>query len=360
MSLKSIAGFVGAAGAFAGMALAGERGAPLTRAAIQSGAATSAPDGAPFPYGTGFESSQGFSPGPLNAQGGWTTFNATPAQPVVSSAHAHEGTQHLRLTDSPAVPDSTLSGGFSPVIGVAGGQRSATSVWISINNVTPGPNGGADYDIVGQESVTSGQISFRVKFQFSGDVVIADDTNHDGTLEFVDSGANWTPNAYLNLRVFHNPADDQIAYFLNNSLIYQSVDGIFAGDDVSQLVLMSDNFFAPGESGDYDDLAVFDPIAGDADVNGTVNLDDFNVLAGNFGTQTGATWIEADFNNDGRVNLDDFNLLAANFGMTASGPGVTPDDWAALGAAVPEPATGAALLLTAVPLLHRQRRRRAS
>jgi hypothetical protein len=242
------------------------------------------------------------------------------------------------------------------VIGVAAGQRSATSVWIAINNVTPGPNGGADYDIVGQESVAGGQISFRVKFQFSGDIVIADDTNHDGNLEFVDSGANWTPGAYHNLRVFHNPANDQIAYFLNNSLIYQSVDGIFGGDDVSQLVLMSDNFFQPGESGDYDSPSVFNPIAGDADVNGVVNLDDFNILAANFGTAAGATWIQADFNDDGRVNLDDFNALAGNFGQSSAGPGMTPGDWARLGAAVPEPSLGALAFVMALPLLRRCRR----
>ena len=358
MSLKSIVGLVGAVGTFTGIAWADGRGTPLpSRSAFRTSTAPAGPDGVTFPYRTSFETAQGYSAGPLNGQAGWTTFNATPAQPVVSAAHPQQGAQHLRLTDTPAVPDTTLSGGFSPVLGVAGGQRSATSVWLSINNVTPGPNGGADYDVVGQESVTGGQISFRVKFQFGGDIVIADDTNHDGTLEFVDSGRNWTPNTYHNLRVFHNPANNQIAYFLNNSLIYQSADGIFGGDDVSQVVLMSDNFFQPGESGDYDNLAVFNPIAGDADVNGIVNLDDFNVLAANFGTASGATWIQADFNNDGRVNLDDFNALAANFGQSGAGPGVSAGDWSRLGAAVPEPSLGAAMLLGALPLLRRRRTR---
>ncbi len=357
MALKSVAGFVGAVGTLAGVAWAdGQRQtSPPSRITLRAGTAAGAPDGVTFPYRTSFDASQGFVTGPLNGQAGWTTFDATAAQPVVTNANPRTGAQHLRLTDTAAVPDATLTGGFSPNLGIANGQRTATSVWLSINDVTPGPNGGADYDVVGQETDPSGEISFRVKFQFSGDVVIADDVNHDGTLEFVDSGANWSPNAYNNLRVFHNPASNQIAYFLNNSLIYQSVDGIFAGDDVSQVVLASDNFFTAGESGDYDDLAVFNPAAGDADVNGTVNLDDFNVLAGNFGTASGATWIEADFDGNGAVNLDDFNLLAANFGMSAAGPGVSPGDWAALGAAVPEP-TMAAVLLAGLPLLYRRRR----
>ena len=356
MSVKSVAALVGAIGMLTGVARAdGQRQtSPPTRDALRAGTGASAPDGVTFPYRTSFETSQGFVAGPLNGQAGWTTFNATAGQPTVTNVNPRTGAQHLRLVDTPAVPNNTLSGGFSPDLGVANGQRTATSVWLSINNVTPGPNGGADYDVIGQETTPTGEISFRVKFMFSGDVVIVDDTNHDGTLEFVDSGANWSPNTYNNLRVFHNPASNQIAYFLNRALIYQSVDGIFAGDDVSQVVLASDNFFVAGESGDYDDLAVFNPGPGDADVDGTVNLDDFNALAASFGLQTGATWIQGDFNGDGRVNLDDFNLLAANFGMSAAGAGVTPGDWAALGAAVPEPA-GAALLLATLPLLRRRR-----
>ena len=84
---------------------------------------------------------------------------------------------------------------------------------------------------------------------------------------------------------------------------------------------------------------------GDADLSGNVNLADFNRLAANFGA-TGATWTGGDFNYDGSVNLQDFNLLAANFGLAAAGPGVTPQDWSALAAAVPEPS--ATLLLPAL------------
>ena len=80
---------------------------------------------------------------------------------------------------------------------------------------------------------------------------------------------------------------------------------------------------------------------GDADLNGLVNLSDFNRLAGSFGLTSGAVWTQADFNYDGRVNLSDFNLLAANFGLSAAGLGVTPQDWSALAAAVPEPACAA-------------------
>jgi hypothetical protein len=108
-----------------------------------------------------------------------------------------------------------------------------------------------------------------------------------------------------------------------------------------------------------DDRNVFvltpDRMDGDATVDGVINLNDFNVLAANFG-KSGRAWTEGDFSHDGLVNLTDFNLLAANFGVSAAGPGVTPGDWQALGAAVPEPTTGAIALVTAVALLARKRR----
>lgn len=77
---------------------------------------------------------------------------------------------------------------------------------------------------------------------------------------------------------------------------------------------------------------------GDADLSGTVGLDDFNRLASNF-NGSGKFWSEGNFNHDaaGNVNLDDFNLLAGNFNLSAAGPEVTPEDWAALAAAIPEP-----------------------
>ena len=53
---------------------------------------------------------------------------------------------------------------------------------------------------------------------------------------------------------------------------------------------------------------------GDANVDGTVSLADFNALAANFGS-TAAVWRQGDFNYDRLVNLADFNLLAGNFGL---------------------------------------------
>jgi hypothetical protein len=97
---------------------------------------------------------------------------------------------------------------------------------------------------------------------------------------------------------------------------------------------------------------------GDANIDGQVNLQDFNRLATAFGTTGTALWSQGDFNYDGNVNLQDFNRLASNFGLNASGPGVTPADWSALAAAVPEPAAAVPGALVLCGLLRRRRHSR--
>ena len=97
-------------------------------------------------------------------------------------------------------------------------------------------------------------------------------------------------------------------------------------------------------------------LLGDADMDGTVGLGDFNRLASHFG-ETGAYWARGDFNYDGRVNLQDFNLLAGNFGLQAAGPNVAPQNWSDLAAVVPEPGAVGALASLALLVLPRQRRR---
>ena len=64
---------------------------------------------------------------------------------------------------------------------------------------------------------------------------------------------------------------------------------------------------------------------GDANLDGTVNLADFNRLAGSFGA-TDAYWTQGDFNYDQTANLQDFNLLAGNFGQTVSQTVAEPDE----------------------------------
>ena len=68
-----------------------------------------------------------------------------------------------------------------------------------------------------------------------------------------------------------------------------------------------------GETIDDTAVVIRHTLKGDANLDGRVNLADFNRLAAGFGWTT-STWSRGDFNYDGNSNLGDFNALAANFG----------------------------------------------
>jgi autotransporter-associated beta strand protein len=92
---------------------------------------------------------------------------------------------------------------------------------------------------------------------------------------------------------------------------------------------------------------------GDTNLDGQVNIADFNALAANFGTSSGAAWQTGDFNYDGRVNLLDLNAIASNFG--ASPISLAPP---ALGTLVPEPGSIGMLGLGLAAMIGRRRQKR--
>ncbi|HEX3358457.1 MAG TPA: autotransporter-associated beta strand repeat-containing protein [Tepidisphaeraceae bacterium] len=104
-----------------------------------------------------------------------------------------------------------------------------------------------------------------------------------------------------------------------------------------------------GVSTDASTVVVQYTLAGDANLDGKVNMSDFTALASKFG-QSSQSWVNGDFNYDGVVNLLDLNALATNFGQPLSS--ATP-----LGTIVPEPAALASLALAAFAMRRRKHRR---
>ncbi|MEO1128950.1 MAG: M1 family aminopeptidase, partial [Planctomycetota bacterium] len=74
------------------------------------------------------------------------------------------------------------------------------------------------------------------------------------------------------------------------------------------------------DGGDATIVFVVPPVDCPGDVNGSgdVTLDDFTILAGNFGGGPGLTRADGDLSGDGFVNLADFTILANNFGSVCN------------------------------------------
>lgn len=202
------------------------------------------PDGVAA-YSTGFEPGEGFVPGPIGGQAGWTNFaGATEGQ--VSTANPAAGLQHLRIAKQVGRPAGALTGGFSPVFG---GSMAPTVVSV---DVAISALDGADYDVVPQ-APSQGFLTARVKFSYLGDILVLDDTG--AGLVFVDTGDDWVAGGYRNLRIEIDSGADSINYYYDNALIHTSATGIVAGTQVEQVVLLSDNFQL-SDVGDFDNLSV--------------------------------------------------------------------------------------------------------
>jgi hypothetical protein len=68
---------------------------------------------------------------------------------------------------------------------------------------------------------------------------------------------------------------------------------------------------------------------GDADDNGTVDINDLTIVLANYG-RTGTAWSQGEFTGDGTVDVNDLTIVLAGFGQTAGAAGIQ---------AVPEPCT---------------------
>ena len=66
-------------------------------------------------------------------------------------------------------------------------------------------------------------------------------------------------------------------------------------------------------------------LLGDANMDGTVDAGDAQLLAANWRMASGATWSDGDFNGDGAVNDKDATLLAANWLRTVGPPSAVPE-----------------------------------
>jgi autotransporter-associated beta strand protein len=204
------------------------------------------------------------------------------------------------------------------------------------------PNGTA----AGTSKIESLWIFPGTRMDLTNNTLVTDSTNFndfDDTLAWVKSGydnGSWTGEGLMSSSAAANPG--HALGIAKATDLFQSFPATFAGQII-----------------DATDVLVRYTRYGDANLDGGVNLADFNRLAANFGT-SGKVWSQGDFNFDGAVNLADFNLLAGNFGLAASPGGPSLQDWSNLAAAVPEPSVLSSLSLAGLFLSRRRRARRSS
>jgi T5SS/PEP-CTERM-associated repeat protein len=283
------------------------------------------------------------------------TFNQTGGTNTISS-----GNSLYLAYNSGSTGTYTLGGGTATVTG---------SVYVGGTGSAPGGTGTLTVNL-GQLNVTgtvevyqAGMVNFDGGTSIIGGLAINTGgiVNVDGSF-VIDYGSGPDPittiAGYLktgyNGGAWNGPGGiDTSAPLTVNGLQYglgfaDGADGVVAGLSSGQIEVMY-------------------TLLGDANLDGTVNGEDFTILASNF-NQPVTRWDQGDFNYGSVVNGEDFTLLAANFNQQVSG-GASAGDVAALDAfaaanglslptsSVPEPALACIVPLAALPFLTSRRRR---
>jgi autotransporter-associated beta strand protein len=168
---------------------------------------------------------------------------------------------------------------------------------------------------------------------------------------------------------YSSPATDPIASiktWIRNGYFRQPGPEIISSDIATDDAASGQNYgigYADGADGvvaglPSGEIEIMFTLLGDANLDGTVNSEDFSQFSHNLG-QSGMMWDDGDFNYDGTVNSEDFSLFSTNLGQSASlatAAGVLELANNGLGLAnVPEPACAGMMVMAGLGILSRRR-----
>lgn len=203
---------------------------------------------------SGFEQGEGWNLGLANATPptGWGVLGAN-TSPIISNLNPWMGAQHLRINKEPGLGVNQDVGVVSPDIKLPGDDE--LELLTLKMGVFISAKGGADYDVFLQSATA---LAARVKFDFTGNILVVDN------LAFVDTGADWQPGVWRQLRIEldYTGAGQAIArYYYGGTLIWTDNNRFDLVDDPTRFAIVSDNFNRT-DFGDFDGIMLMVPSPG--------------------------------------------------------------------------------------------------
>jgi hypothetical protein len=270
------------------------------------------------------------------------------------SADAEDVTNNGTLTHSGGVTHvQSLSGGGSST--VSGGTLTANFIrQNSLTVTTPGVvainASGANANTSRVNSLTvTGKLDLRdnkliVNNGTIGTLSGATYTGLTGLIQSGRNGGNWSGNGIITSQTLATAAG------------LTSI-GIATAQQVKGLSTASDTAVWAGQTVTGSQTLVMYTYAGDANLDGKLNVDDYGRVDANIGVGT-AGWYNGDFNYDGKVNVDDYGIIDSNIGI--QGPPIPTGAGVELNgvSTVPEPAAGGVIAVVAAGCAGAGRRRR--
>lgn len=244
-----------------------------------------------------------------------------------------EGAGQASVDFGAALVATHVRGGTTSGAGTIQIRPTTTGTAAGVSKIAFGALNVSRFDLTDNKLITTGPIGSA-----SGGV-------YDGVQGKVQSGLNG--GTWDGLGIITSKPD---------ALASKTSIGVATGDQVRAIGNATDLW--AGQTITGSDVLVMYTYAGDANLDGTINPDDYANISFNDNIPGASGYYNGDFNYDGDINADDFALIDFNFNAQGA-PFFTsgPAEVTSL-AAVPEPAacgfTGAAALV----VLNRRRKRR--